>query len=128
MEQEFAERTGMTMAQWRRKRLANLLPKRLFGGNVGNCYATSEALYHLLGGKAAGWKPMRMKVNGGTHWFLKHKSGVILDATAAQFGHDYSEVDYSTAVGCGFLTKGPSKKARRLMARLVFCEECHGKS
>jgi hypothetical protein len=29
----------------------------------GNCYYTSEALYHILGGKAAGWKPMRITMD-----------------------------------------------------------------
>lgn len=115
--------TEAELGVFRRKVLAKLLPKNLFGGPVGNCYATSEAIYHLVGGKAAGWKPMRMKVNDGSHWFLKHASGVILDVTAAQFGHDRVPIDYSTARGCGFLTKQPSTRARRLMQRLVFSEE-----
>lgn len=83
----------------------------------GNCYVTSEALFHLLGGKAAGWKPMRMKVRGDTHWFLKHKSGLILDATKSQFPVPPL---YFGAVGAGFLTKGPSKRARALMDQLVW--------
>lgn len=118
------------LAKFRREvllpRLARMLPKRLFGGPVGNCYATSEALYHLLGGKKAGWKPMRMQVDGGNHWFIMHvPSGCIVDATAAQFGHQRVRLDYSTAVGCGWLTKKPSKRARRLMQRLVFSEEAN---
>lgn len=98
--------------------VTRLLPRRY--GPVGNCYHTSEALYHLLGGKEAGWTPMRMRVNGGSHWFLRHRSGLILDATVAQFGR---RIDYSTAVGCGFLTKRPSKRARAMMEKLVFVEE-----
>jgi hypothetical protein len=83
----------------------------------GNCYVTSEALFHLLGGKAAGWKPMVMTHQGGTHWFLKHEDGMILDATARQFD---APPDYSKARGCGFLTVIPSKKARELIERLVW--------
>lgn len=110
---------------FRMKRIAEQLPSNLFGGPVGNCYTTSEALYHLLGGKAAGWKPMFVYVNGGPHWFLKHQTGVIVDATAAQFGHDGEMPDYSKARGKGFLTRLPSRRARRLMATLVFSEEAH---
>mgnify|MGYP006339512755 CR=1 FL=1 len=84
----------------------------------GNCYVTSEALFHNLGGKAAGWKPMLLRVNGGTHWFLQHSSGLILDATAKQFGGQ--KLDYSKARGNGFLTVSPSKRARRLMEQLTW--------
>ncbi len=83
----------------------------------GNCYVTCEALYHLLGGKAAGWKPMVMRVHGDTHWFLKHSTGMILDPTVSQF--KYLPV-YSLARGSGFLTKGPSRRAKALMDRMVW--------
>lgn len=83
----------------------------------GNCYVTSEALYHLLGGKAAGWLPMRTRHEGDSHWFLRHSSGLILDATASQFRE---LPDYSRARGCGFLTRQPSRRAARLMAELVY--------
>jgi hypothetical protein len=83
----------------------------------GNCYVTSEALFHLIGGKKAGWKPMRMAHENDTHWFLKHESGIILDATVLQFK---TVPDYSKARGGGFLTKQPSKRAKKLMEVLVF--------
>lgn len=83
----------------------------------GNCYVTSEALYHLLGGKEAGWTPMRMRYEGDTHWFLKHESGMILDATAVQFD---VLPDYNKARGSGFLTSNPSKRALKLMAEMVY--------
>ena len=82
----------------------------------GNCYVTSEALYHLLGGKAAGWKAMRMKHEGDTHWFLKNGE-LIVDATVAQFK---TKPDYSKAIGTGFLTKNPSKRAQQMMESLVW--------
>jgi hypothetical protein len=86
----------------------------------GNCYVTSEALYHLLGGKASGWTPMRIQCPGDTHWFLKHKgSGLILDATATQFEGKFM-LDYASARGSGFLTRKPSKRARMLMRQLLW--------
>lgn len=84
----------------------------------GNCYVTSEALYHLLGGKAAGWKPMRISGEHDTHWFLVNTiTGQRVDATAKQF---MTPPDYSKAVGAGFLTKLPSKRARQMMNRMVW--------
>lgn len=88
----------------------------------GNCYAASEALYHIMGGKKAGWKPMRFKIVGpnkkiDTHWFLKHTSGVIVDPSVGQFD---DTPDYTKAVGSGFLTKGPSQRARKLMKELTW--------
>lgn len=84
----------------------------------GNCYATSEALYHLLGGKGSGWKPMRMRWQRDTHWFLQNiQTGQILDATARQFT---KPPDYSKARGSGFLTKKPSRAARQLMQILLW--------
>lgn len=84
----------------------------------GNCYVACEALYHLLGGKAAGWKPMSMRIKDDTHWFLKHKSGMILDPTKEQFRGETP--DYSQGRGRGFLTKKPSKRARVLMSTIVW--------
>ena len=83
----------------------------------GNCYVTSEALYHLLGGKAAGWTPQRMHWEGDTHCFLRHSSGLTLDATAAQFD---AIPDYTQARGGGFLTAEPSRRAATLMDRLLY--------
>jgi hypothetical protein len=84
----------------------------------GNCYVTSEALFHLLGGKAAGWTPMSVRTDTDVHWFLKHSSGMILDATAAQFGGHLP--DYTQARGRGFLTRRPSKRAAALMERMLW--------
>lgn len=86
----------------------------------GNCYVTSEALYHLLGGKAAGWKAMVMRTETDNHWFLVNEiSGQRIDATASQFK---TPPDYSKARGIGFMTKEPSARAKALMAKLVFQE------
>lgn len=83
----------------------------------GNCYATSEAAYHLLGGKEAGWTPMNMRHEGESHWFLRHESGLVLDLTAAQFE---TKPDYSKARGRGFLTAEPSGRAAQLMVMLTW--------
>lgn len=83
----------------------------------GNCYATCEALYHLLGGKQAGWTPMNMRHEGDSHWFLRHESGLILDPTVKQFKR---KPKYSQARGRGFLTKQPSQKAQFLIEILLW--------
>jgi hypothetical protein len=86
----------------------------------GNCYVTCEALYHLLGGKSAGYKPMTIRVDGQTHWVLKHIDGLIIDPTKQQFR---CKVDYSKARGRGFLTRKPSKRAKKLMNKLLWQDE-----
>lgn len=88
----------------------SLQSNRKFTVNHGMCYVVSEWLYHRLGGKKAGWKPMVLDTgHKQKHWFLQHCSGFILDATANQFDHP---LDYSKAKGCGFLTKKPSKRTQ----------------
>src|SRR5271157_3415437 len=82
---------------------------------TGHCYVASEAAYYLLGGKEDGWIPQFIRHLGNPHWFLKHKSGFILDITYDQFK---SPIDYSKGRGCGFLTKLPSKRARKLIAKI----------
>lgn len=84
--------------------------------SFGHCYAASEAMYHTLGGKEAGWTPQSIRHEGSPHWFLKHESGKILDPTGDQFK---TPVPHDQAVGKGFLTKVPSKRAREIMRRLA---------
>lgn len=81
----------------------------------GHCYVASEAAYYMLGGKEEGWKPMHMTHLGASHWFLKHESGLILDLTSSQFN---DKLDYSKARGTGFLTKEPSRRAKKLLIRI----------
>ena len=86
----------------------------------GNCYVTCEALYHLLGGREFKWKPMRMRWEGDTHWFLMNTLTLqIVDPTWTQFKFP---PNYSLAVGSGFLTKTPSKRALALMRTLLWQE------
>jgi hypothetical protein len=99
--------------------LTDELRKPEYRGNpnpmAGHCYVTSEALYHLLGGKAEGWKPMSIQHEGGPHWFLRRDDGAILDATADQFR---TPVPYENGRGCGFLTREPSARTRVVLRRV----------
>ena len=97
--------------EWQRIKKLYPTPSETFG----HCYVVSETLYHMLGGKEEGWTPQRVRVQGTTHWFLKHKSGTILDLTASQFS---IPVPYQQARGSGFLTRKPSKRAVKLMHRI----------
>lgn len=84
----------------------------------GNCYVTVEALYHLLGGKKAGWKPMRVRHEGDTHWYLVNVNTTQkVDPTAKQFK---KPPPYIKGRGAGFLTKRPSKRARAMMKAMVW--------
>jgi|GEM_PF-1893269 len=82
--------------------------------HTGHCYVAAEALFHQLGGKAAGYTPMFIRHEGQPHWFLRGPDGSILDPTAGQFR---TPVPYSSAVAKGFLTTAPSKRAQELRRR-----------
>jgi hypothetical protein len=49
-----------------------------------------------------------------THWFLSDGKTVI-DPTKKQFRRP---IKYDGAIGCGFLTKKPSKRGKLLIARI----------
>jgi len=86
----------------------------------GHCYHAAEALWHLLGGQASHWVPMRVRESDGmTHWWLRHrKNGEIADPTADQYRCIGEEPPYSLGKGGGFLTKNPSKPAQEIIRRL----------
>lgn len=96
--------------QARKKKLASCHP------TFGHCYLATEVAYHMLGGKAKGWTPQYLKCQDGSHWFLKHKTGTIFDVTEGQF--EGEEIPYRKAIGKGFLTKKPSKRAQKLIAKI----------
>ncbi len=81
---------------------------------TGHCYVASEAAYHMLGGKSAGWTPMFVRHEGAPHWFLRGPKGEVLDITAAQF---QTPVPYASATAKGFLTREPSARARTVIGR-----------
>lgn len=83
----------------------------------GHCYVATEAYYHLVGGASSGFVPQRITHEGGTHWYLKHRvTGKIVDLTAGQFR---TAVPYENGVGCGFLTRLPSKRAVIVIQRVA---------
>lgn len=94
----------------------------------GNCYVATEALFHILGGRRAGWRSMRVTLkekrftNQETHWYLLHRSGVIVDPSKRQFNSKgwWTKPDYSKGIGSGFLTRLPSKRARKLIHQLTW--------
>lgn len=75
-----------------------------------------------MGGKKAGLKPYTVKHEGDTHWFLMmtrvgNVFPVIIDPTASQFK---TCPPYLEARARGFLTKEPSKRAKKLMKELLW--------
>jgi len=85
---------------------------------AGHCYAASEALYHILGGKQNGFTPQVGRFKHGTHWWLKDKNGNIIDVTADQFYYKNTFPPYKNSKGSGFLTKQPSKRAKIIIERI----------
>jgi hypothetical protein len=86
---------------------------------AGNCYVTSEAVYHLLGGKARGWTPIQGYHEGTSHWALRSRDGRILDLTAKQFKR---RPHYEKFVGRGFMTRKPSRRAKELMELMLWAQ------
>jgi 2-polyprenyl-3-methyl-5-hydroxy-6-metoxy-1,4-benzoquinol methylase len=85
----------------------------------GHCYAASEALYHLLGGKASGLVPMNGKdSNGVVHWWLRSKDSRVIDPTATQYTSIGLNPPYEAGKGGGFLTKEPSRRAQTIIDRV----------
>lgn len=99
--------------------LSEELRKKAYRNNpnpmAGHCYVASEAIYHKLGGKVAGWTPQTIRHEGGPHWYLKNQDGTIIDPTCDQFE---TPVPYDQGHGCGFLTRQPSKRAQEVLGRL----------
>jgi len=81
---------------------------------TGHCYAASEAFYHLVGGKAEGYKPMFLSHEGEPHWWIQGPDAKVWDLTSEQFD---TPVPYGQGRGKGFLTKDPSRRAADLIQR-----------
>lgn len=118
------EHTGGRLGRLIRKNLTpDLLStswrKRLTGisKTEGHCYIASEAYYHLVGGREAGFKPCVISKDDWTHWFVMDKSGNIHDVTRSQFK---GRPPYELARGSGFLTRKPSRRAQALIDK---CQE-----
>jgi hypothetical protein len=89
----------------------------------GHCYASSEAMFHMMGGAHAGLSACvaSFEKNGEkmTHWWLKNKDGEIIDPTADQFYAVGATPPYEAGHATGFLTKAPSKRAQEIIKRLT---------
>lgn len=100
-----------------KKYLDDSLRKKKYKGNsnplAGHCYVVSEVLYHLYPGK---YKPFFIRHEDCPHWFLKDiKTNRIVDLTASQFS---KKINYKEAIGKGFLTKNPSKRAMIILNKI----------
>lgn len=107
--------------------------KSVIGDPKHKCYIASEAAYHLLGGKEAGYTPVCGSIPDPvirnsfgdakftTHWWLRRKDGSILDITADQFNYIFP---YEAGRGRGFMTKQPSVRAQEIIdnARDILCQ------
>lgn len=106
----------------------------------GHCAIAAEALYHILGGKDAGYMPMVCKYhfNTGcivrgpgpdpkldeTHWWLRgpqnglRGAGSVIDPTAQQYNAPFP---YDWGRGCAFMAPNgkPSKRAQILIDRMM---------
>lgn len=76
---------------------------------TGHCYVMAEAGYHMTGREA---KPMFVRHEGVSHWFLRF-GFEVWDPTRPQF---LTPVPYVEAIGKGFLTKTPSRRAQMLIS------------
>ena len=91
-------------------------------GVSGHCYIAAESAFHLLGGKARGWKSYVISSKwwkdgldeGETHWFIGNGK-TIVDPTAEQFDQ---AVRYDLGRPCGFLTLEPSRRAKIVIDRV----------
>lgn len=83
----------------------------------GHCYAASEAMFYLLGGKRSCYRSKVLRLDkDNTHWYLVNlETGENLDLTAAQFEEP---LQYENGRGCGFLTSTPSSRANTILKRV----------
>lgn len=85
---------------------------------TGHCYAASEAIYHLFGGKDVFIPQQAKDENGFSHWFLKIKeTGEIVDPTASQYTKVGLVPPYDKAKGRGFQQQ--SDRSKTIIKRLV---------
>ena len=92
--------------------------------STGFCYAASEVIYRLNGGKEK-WKKIAISKENwehGGHCFLENKeTGERLDITDDQYKLDNIEIPYNKGKAGGFRTKDFGNKAKLLaqMAGLI---------
>ncbi len=89
---------------------------------TGHCYVASEAFYHLMGGKEAGYKPINASLDGAPHWWVEGPHGRH-DLTHEQFDGPFP---YERGAGKGFMSKNgpdarqlPSRRAETVMGKAL---------
>lgn len=99
--------------------LTDDLRKPEYRGNpnslAGHCYVACEVLFHLYKNSQTPLFPHFIRHEGLPHWFLKTKSGSIVDPTVSQFK---KRPMHSNGVRKGFLTKKPSKRAQKVLDKI----------
>lgn len=86
---------------------------------AGFCYTASEAVYHLSEDPLLPWCARYGPRSHQTHWYLTlAETGDIVDVTGSQFADMDAYALYDHGVRKGFLTKGPSKRARLVLDRI----------
>lgn len=98
--------------------LDDSLRRKKYQGNpchlTGHCYVACEVIFHLYPGR---YKPCFVRHEGEPHWFLRdRKTNKVVDPTVGQFK---TTPDYDSGRGIGFLTANPSKRAQKILAKLL---------
>jgi len=113
-------KNDIKLIQLIKQNLSDDLRKPKYKGNPnrmkGHCYVASEVFYHLAQNPSE-WLPGSLPHEGDVHWVLKNRhTREVLDITVEQFK---TKPDYARFRGRGFLTKGPSKRAKKLIERIT---------
>lgn len=96
---------------WRKKNISSGIH------STGHCYAASEALYYLFGGKDTFTPHMNKDESGNSHWWLVRKSdSKIIDPTSSQFTKLNIKPPYIGSKGRGFMQQ--SDRSKIIMERI----------
>lgn len=114
---DLREDTAVLPARWRRENAAGAV------ASVGFCFAATNAVFFMLGGKEAGLTPMvatYVDENGekASHWWLRTSSGDYIDPTEDQYTAFGEEPPYELGRGCGFCksNEAPTRAGAKVMA------------
>lgn len=85
----------------------------------GHCYVASEVLYHKLSVYGNYSAACARDDNGIVHWWIvDNDTGEIYDTTADQYYSKGLTPPYNKGRKTGFLTKLPSKRAQKVIAKM----------
>lgn len=87
--------------------------RTVIGNPKNQCYPAAEAVFHLSDEKLT---VHYLRMGRSTHWYLRKKSGAVVDPTVHQFT---TIPNYGDGYRCGFLTKMPSARAMYIMKEAV---------